>query len=77
MKINVQATREKIRERYGSVRKFAIQCMEAYGLASIPAAYDLVGKTLREERGRSEKSVSWQVRLRLESESLLVYENKD
>ncbi len=78
MKINVKASRDKIRERYGSVRKFARECMEVYGLGNIDAAYDLVGKTIQEKRGVSGRaSIAKAIRTRLESEGLLVLEEDD
>jgi hypothetical protein len=75
MKINSQATRDMIRTRYGSVRKFARQCMDTFGIDNIDAAYDLVGKTLTTSRGKTERaSISKAIRLRLEREGLLVCE---
>lgn len=78
MKINTQASRDKIRSRYGSVREFARQCMPVYGLATIEQAYDLVGKTLQEKRGTSARpSISKAIRTRLADEGLLVFDEAD
>lgn len=71
MKINTPASRDAIRARYGSVRKFAALCVREYGIPSLDSAYSLVGKALRNERsGR----FSGPIVERLRSEGVLVEE---
>lgn len=77
MKINSQASRDTIRARYGSVREFARRCVADFGIPTLDGAYDLVGKVLTERRGTDEgrTSVARAIRLRLDREGLLVYED--
>jgi hypothetical protein len=79
MKINSPASRQKIRERYGSVREFARQCQEPFGMTELDVSYNMIGKVLTGALGGQERraSIPRAIRLRLEREGLLVFEPDD
>ena len=78
MKINSQASRDKIRAHYGSVREFARQCVDAFGVANVQTAYVIIDRVLVVGRGASDKraSIARDIRLHLEREDLLVFDDE-
>jgi len=77
MKINTSASRDAVRERYGSVREFARQCLVAFSMTNIDTAYTVVGCVLRGRLGASEgvDSTARKIRERLDAEGLVVYDD--
>lgn len=77
IKINANQTRDRIRAKYGSVRKFAGICQREYGLKNLHTAYRTVHNAVTGATGQFRKGPSASILARLKAEGLLVIEDDD